>query len=89
MPVDIAAIEKELEELLDFEEVGSVDRARKFITVANKWLAFKAESASHQSSSMTIGKSYVVEMIKRAHNFVASHSRSSGVRHLGVGRGFR
>jgi hypothetical protein len=85
----ISEIESDLLDFADFEEVGSVSRARSFITAAKRWLILRADSASHQSSSMTIGKTYVQDMLKRAQDFVSANSRTGGVRHLGVGRGFR
>jgi hypothetical protein len=85
----ISEIESDLLDFADFEEVGSVSRARSFITAAKRWLILRADSASHQSSSMTIGKTYVQDMLKRAQDFVSANSRAGGVRHLGVGRGFR
>jgi hypothetical protein len=85
----ISEIESDLLDFADFEEVGSVSRARSFITAAKRWLILRADSASHQSSSMTIGKSFVQDMLKRAQDFVATNSNTGGVRHLGVGRAFR
>ena len=86
----IADIEAELLPLCDFEEVGSVSRAKRFITLANQWLFLRPESASNQSSSLSIGKNYVESMLKRAQDFVAANSTSGGnVRFLGAGSNFR
>ncbi len=90
----IADIEADLLDYADFEEVASVSRARLFITAAKRWLILRADSASNQSSSMTIGKSFVENMLQRAQDYVASNAPSSsggvgGVRFLGVGSNFR
>lgn len=85
--MQIADIESDLVDYADFEEVGSVTRAKQFITAAKRWLILRADSASHQASSMTIGKSYVQDMLRRAMDFVAV--RSGGVRYLGPGGHFR
>jgi hypothetical protein len=90
----IADIEADLLDYADFEEVGSVARARMFITAANRWLILRAESASNQSSSLSIGKSFVDTMAKRARDYVAANAATSGggrggVRFLGVGSSFR
>ena len=90
----IADIEADLIDYADFEEVGSVSRARSFITAAKRWLILRAESASNQSSSLSIGKSFVETMLKRAQDFVAANDTVAGggrgsVRFLGAGRSFR
>ena len=90
----IADIESDLIEYADFEEVASVSRAKSFITAAKRWLILRAESASNQSSSVSIGKNYVESMLKRAQDFVAANSATSGsgggsVRFLGAGTNFR
>jgi hypothetical protein len=89
----IADIEADLLEYADFEEVASVARAKSFITAAKRWLILRAESASNQSSSLSIGKNYVESMLKRAQDFVAANNASGGsvggVRFLGAGDNFR
>ena len=88
--MDIATIEAELVDLADFEEVGSVARARKFVTAANRWLILTADTASSNSQSMTIGKNYVETMMKRATSYIAANqSASSRTRFLHVGSLFR
>jgi hypothetical protein len=90
----IADIETDLLEYADFEEVASVARAKSFITAAKRWLILRAESASNQSSSLSIGKSFVETMLKRALDYVAANATttaggSSSVRFLGAGTNFR
>lgn len=88
----IADIETDLLEYADFEEVASVSRARLFITAAKRWLILRAESASNQSSSLSIGKSFVENMLSRATAYVQANSDSNSVgrtRFLHVGSQFR
>jgi hypothetical protein len=90
----IADIEADLLDYADFEEVGSVSRAKLFITAAKRWLILRAESASNQSSSLSIGKSFVETMMKRAQDYVSANAATDsggrgGVRFLGVGSNFR
>lgn len=89
----LADLETALETNADFEETGSVSKAKAFITAANRWLIRRPESASNQSSSMQIGKQFVADLLKRAHAYVAANDRSSadnaGVRFLSVADGFR
>ena len=74
----LADIEADLLDYADFEEVASVARARSFVTAANRWLILKAESASNQSSSMSISKQFVSDMLKRAQAFVSANASSAG-----------
>lgn len=90
----IADIESDLLDYADFEQVASVSRAQSFITAANRWLILRADSASNQSSSLSIGKQYVENLLRRAHDYVASNAASTsgasgGVRFLSVGSNFR
>lgn len=85
----LADIEADLLDYADFEEVASVSRARSFVTAANRWLILKAESASNQSSSMSISKQFVSDMLKRAQAFVAKNSAAGTTRFLQVGSFFR
>ena len=70
----LSDIETDLLDYADFEEVSSVSRARSFITAANRWLILAADSSASQSQSMTIGKSYVENLKKRAGSYVAANS---------------
>jgi hypothetical protein len=90
----IADIEADLIEYADFEEVASVARARLFITAAKRWLILRAESASNQGSSLSLGKSFVESMLKQAREYVVANQStpngaSANVRFLGVGSNFR
>ena len=85
----LADIEADLLDYADFEQVGSVSRAQSFVTAANRWLILKADSASNQSSSMTIGKNYVSDMLKRAQAFVMANSSTGSVSFLQPGSFFR
>jgi hypothetical protein len=85
----LADIEADLLDYADFEQVGSVSRAQSFVTAANRWLILKADSASNQSSSMTIGKNYVSDMLKRAQAFVTANSSTGSVSFLQPGSFFR
>jgi hypothetical protein len=90
----IADIEAELLDYADFEEVGSVARARLFITAAKRWLILRPSSASNEGSSLSLNTQQVESMMKRAQDYVASNASAAsgaagGVRFLGVGSNFR
>jgi hypothetical protein len=90
----IADIEADLLNYADYDMVGSVARARLYVVAARNWLTLRAESASNQGSSLSLGKSFVAEQLKRAESYVAANATGSsggrgGVRFLGVGSSFR
>lgn len=88
----IADIEADLLDYADFEEVASVSRAKSFITAAKRWLILRADSASSQSQSMSIGKAFVENMMARATAYVAANDSSASAgrtRFLHVGSNFR
>ena len=87
--VAIADIEADLIEYADFDVTNSLSRANSFITAARRWLILRAESASNQSSSLSLGKQYVQDMLRRAEQFAARKSGNGGVRFLGPGSHFR
>jgi len=74
MTFAIADIETDLLTYADFEEVASVSRARLFVTAANRWLILRPDSASNQGSSLSIGKTFVESMLKRAQNYIAANA---------------
>lgn len=74
----IADIEDDLLEYADFEEVASVQRAKLFITAAKRWLILRPDSASNQSSSLSVGKSFVETMLRRAQDYVAANQTLAG-----------
>lgn len=77
MALILADIETDLLEYADFEEVNSVSRAKSFITAAKRWLILCADTSSNQSSSMSIGKSFVESMMSRATQFVAANAKAA------------
>ena len=85
----IADIETDLLEYADFEEVASVSRARSFATAAKRWLILRADSASSQSQSMTLGKQFVSDMLDRAQSYVQANAANGRTRFLHVGSQFR
>jgi len=87
-------LELALETNADFEETGSVTKAKAFITAATRWLIRRPDSASDGASSLSIGKQYIENLLKRAYAFVAANKTpssgdSSSVRFLSVTTGFR
>lgn len=90
MTYDLLEVQNLVLEYADFEEVNSVSRAKLFVTNAKRWLILCPESSSNQSSSMSISKATVMDLLKRAQEFISANDASaSRVRFLGVGTRFR
>lgn len=88
----IATVEADLIEYADFEEVGSVSRAKLFVTAAKRWLILRPESASNQASSLSMGKAAVESMLAHAQEYVRANDPSptaSRARFLVPGGSFR
>jgi hypothetical protein len=71
----------------DFEEVGDVSRAKAYITWGNRWLQRVAESGGNGGSNVSMSKSLVLDLLKRARAYVAANdtaANASGVRFLGL-----
>ena len=77
MPLVIADIETDLLTYADFEEVGSVARAKLFVTAATRWLILRPDSASSNSQSMSIGKAFVANLLTRAQAYVSANDTTA------------
>lgn len=77
----------------DWEETGSVTRAKAFITAVNRYLLLSPQSQSDQGQSLAISVTELANMRNRAQVFVAQSVESgsgASVRFLGVSQvGFR
>lgn len=74
MALVIADIEADMITYADYDIVGSVERAQLYIVACRRWLSMRPESASNQSSSMSMSKNFVYEMMQRAEAYVSSNS---------------
>jgi hypothetical protein len=82
-------VNADLDECAAFDNPPDVDLARRYIVAARIWLRMAADSSSNQSSSMTIGKQHVADMMKYAQAFVSANSSTGDVLFLQPGRFFR
>lgn len=77
----------------DFEEVGSVAKARAFITAANRFLILTPSSQSDQGSSLSMGLPQVQSLLASARAYVTQADQSSAmtsrVRFLSAREGWR
>lgn len=64
-------VKSALNEYADWEEVGSVSRAKSYVTAARRWFQMQADSASNQSSSAQVDKQWVSAAVDRALAFIA------------------
>lgn len=92
MAATIDEILSDLSDYSDFEETGSVTRARSFITAAIRFLQQPSASAD-QGSSLGYTPAAIQEQLRIARAFVranqASSSANSSVRFLTTRQGFR
>ena len=77
-------------ENLDFEETGSIAKAKAVVSAANAWIVLVPDSASDQGSSLTISPDKVAAILERARRYVSNvasqTSANSRVRFLSVDR---
>lgn len=88
MATQLSDIVEDLIDNADFEEVGSVAKARAFATAATKYLILKPTSQSNQSSSLSWDNNQIQSLLVRARDFIAMNTPGR-VRFLGVGTDFR
>ena len=92
MAATIDEILDALSDNADFEEVGSVARARSFITAARRFLSLPS-SQSDQGSSLVYTPQVVQQEMAIARQYVAANqtptAATSQVRFLSASEGFR
>ncbi|MEM1224602.1 MAG: hypothetical protein AAGJ40_02835 [Planctomycetota bacterium] len=95
MATTLDEVYESLDANADFEEVGSVAKAKAFATAATKFLFLSPQSQADQGSSMTISVQQVENLLHRARAFVDGYgtdgavSSRGGVRFLSASEGFR
>ena len=93
MATTIDEIYDDLSNNADFEEVGSVAKAKAFVTAATRYLIVSPASQSDQGSSMVINSQQIERLLQRARSFIAANERTSAatsrVRFLTAAQGFR
>lgn len=77
MAATLSQVEDALIDNADYEEAGSVTKAKAFVTAAIRWQALASQSASNQSSSMSLDKSWVEAEKARARQFIAANETST------------
>lgn len=82
----IEQIEQTLLDNADFEEAGSVSKAKSFVTSAKRWLILRPNSAASAGNSLTLNSAQVEAMMHRAQEFIAANDTtgSSRTRFLGM-----
>lgn len=83
----------DLNDYSDYEEVGSVSRARSYVTAARRFLQLPS-SSSEQGSSSGYTPQLIQEEIRLARAYIRANdtnvnSGNSQVRVLGIAEGFR
>ena len=82
----VEQIEQTLLDNADFEEAGSVTKAKSFVTAAKRWLILRPNTASAAGNSLTLNSAQVESMMQRAQEFIAANDTtgSSRTRFLGM-----
>lgn len=88
MAADIDEVTNDLLDAADFEEQGSVAKAKAFITHATRYLILHPTSQSDQGTSMAIDPKTVESLLIRAREFVSGR-QGAKVRFLSASEGFR
>lgn len=74
----------------DFEEVGSVAKAKAYVTAATRFFILSPEQQAHQGSMMKASVEQIERTLHRAQQFVDVNSgRTSRVRFLSASGGWR
>lgn len=73
----LADIKADMLEYSDYDLVGSVARARLYVVACRQWLQEVAESASNNSSSMTMGKASVESLMRQAQEYIVANATTS------------
>lgn len=87
-----AQVDEVLDDLLDnadFEEEDSLEKARKFVTAAKRFLILSPQTQADQGSSLTMSVQQIENMLRRAQEFVRSAAATGSVRFLSASEGFR
>ncbi len=86
---DIATIEANLVAALDYEETGSVTKAKQVVTYANQWLVLKPQSAGRSSSNMTMDTDQVRRIRDEARQYVNAAESTNRVSFFQTSTDFR
>jgi len=77
-----------LNDYSDYDEVGSVERARSFVTAARRFLQLPSSSAE-QGSSLGYSPQLIQAEIATARAYIAANAAGEGsVRFLTINRGY-
>lgn len=81
----VTEIETELLTNLDYEETGSVSKAKRAVTLLRQLIVKRRTSASHEGSSHSFDHASLKQMLDEAQAYVNANSNNGGVRFLGMG----
>lgn len=91
-----ATIDEVFDALLDnadFEEVGSVTKAKAFETAAVRYLFYAPQGMSDQGSSLTQSVQQIENLLNRARSYIKENATATAsttsVRFLSAAEGFR
>lgn len=93
MAIDIEQIQEDVSTYSDYEDEGSVSRAKLYRTALRRLITFRTTSSSNQGSSLSQDVRSLENLMARVNDFIAANDTDSAstsrVRFLSVENGFR
>lgn len=77
LTTQISTILAELLQNVDFEETGSIAKAKRVVTLINQLMILRPASSSHSSSSNSYDQKYIDQIGNRARAYVAANDIAS------------
>lgn len=78
-----------LEDALDYEESGSLSKAKTVVTIVNKLIVRRPQASSRDGSSISYDANQLRQLRDEARAYVNAKSRGGAVRFLGPTQSFR
>lgn len=85
----ITTLVEDLETALDYEETGSLSKAKTVVTIVNKLIVRRPQSSGRDGSSISYDVNQLRQLRDEARAYVSAKSRGGSVRFLGPSQGFR
>jgi len=76
----LAEVTVELIDNADFEEVGSLSKAKAFATAATRWFILAPQSSSKEGASLSLNTQQIENLLKRARLYIEANDTSNNSR---------
>ena len=85
----VGTLIEELETVLDYEETGSLSKAKTVISLVNKLILKRPQSSARDGSSIAYDMNQLENMRNDARIYIQASNRGRSARFLGPSQGFR